>query len=129
MGVLHFDPKDILRENEVGLWMMRIKEDEKRYELHVDETMEKVLASNVKLTSTECYKYWFSKIHPDSVKFVEESLLKMVKGKKSVQVEFSWCHPTLGDVIMRFSGKRVNDSNGMIVLEGYSKIVTNVTGV
>ncbi len=129
MGVLHFDPKDILRENEVGLWMMRIKEECNHYELHIDETMENVLASDIKYTPKECYKYWFSRIHPDFIDFVEESLMKMIQGKKAVQVEFPWLHPTLGDVMMRFSGKRVKDSDGMTVLEGYSKIVTNVTGI
>lgn len=129
MGVLHFDPKDILRENEVGLWMMRIKEEENRYELHVDETMEKIMAVDVKYTPKECYEYWLSKIHPDFFTTVEESLEKMIQSEKAVQVEFPWLHPTLGDVMVRFSGKRVNDADGMIVLEGYYRIITNVTGV
>ena len=128
MGVLHFDPKDILRENEVGLWMMRIKKEENHYELHVDETMEKVMAVDVKYTPKECYEYWLSKIHPDFFNTVEESLEEMIQSKKAVQVEFPWLHPTLGDVMVRFSGKRVNDTDGMIVLEGYYRIVTNVTG-
>lgn len=126
MGVLHFDPKDILRENEVGLWMMRIKEEDNHYELHVDETMENILSSPVKFTPKECYKYLVSGVHPDYIEFVEESISKMIHGKRSVQVEFPWLHPTLGDVMMRFSGKRAKDSDGMIVLEGYSRIVTNV---
>ena len=53
----------------------------------------------------------------------------MVEGRKAVQVEFPWLHPTLGDVMVRFSGKRVNDSDGMVVLEGYCRIVTNVSGI
>lgn len=129
MGVLHFDPKDILRENEVGLWMMRIKEEENRYELHVDETMEKIMAVDVKYTPKECYEYWYSKIHPDFIIPVDECLEKMVESRKAVQVEFPWLHPILGDVMVRFSGKRVNDSDGMVVLEGYCRIVTNVSGV
>lgn len=129
MGVLHFDPKDILRENEVGLWMMRIKEKGNHYELHIDETMENIMASDIKYTPKECYKYWFSRIHPDFISLVEESLSKMIQIGKAVQVEFPWLHPTLGDVMMRFSGKRANDSDGMTVLKGYCKIVTNVAGI
>ena len=67
-----------------------------------------------------------SGVHPDYIEFVEESISKMIQGERSVQVEFPWLHPTLGDVMMRFSGKRAKDSDGMIVLEGYSRIVTNV---
>ena len=43
MGVIHFDPKDVLRENEVGLWMIRINQRDNRYELHTDATMERIL--------------------------------------------------------------------------------------
>ncbi len=128
MGVIHFDPKDILRENEVGLWKMRINTQENRYELHIDETTEKVLALDVKYTPKECYDYWVSKIHPDYLNYVAENMNKMMYGDKAVQIEFPWLHSTLGDVMIRFSGKRVNNSDGMIVLEGYQRIITNLAG-
>ena len=128
MGVLHFDPKDILRENGVGLWVMRLNEETGHHELHVDETMERVLAVDIKYTPRECYDYWMSNIHPEDLSYVQESLSKMIMGKQALQIEFKWKHPGLGDVMVRFSGKRVNDSDGMIVLEGYYRIITNATG-
>ncbi len=126
MGVMYFDPKDILRENEVGLWMIRIKEN--RYELHVDDVMERAMAIDAKYTPKERYEYWYSKIHPDYLKIVDESLEKMIESGKAVQVEFPWLHQTFGDIMVRFSGKRAKDADGMVVLEGYSRIVTNVAG-
>ena len=128
MGVMYFDPKDILRENGVGLWIMRIKEEENRYELHVDETMEQILASNVKYTPKECYDYWVANIHPDYFAYVQENLIKMARGEKAVLIEFPWLHPKFGDVMVHMSGKRVNNADGMIVLEGYYRIMTDVTG-
>lgn len=128
MGVVHFDPKDILRENGVGLWVMRIKEADKHYEFHVDAIMEQVMAVDVKYTPAECYDYWSSKIHPDYVDEVQDSLNKMIRTEKAVQIEFPWMHPNLGNVMVRMSGKRVNNSDGMTVLEGYCRIITDVAG-
>ena len=128
MGVVHFDPKDILRENGVGLWVMRIKEADKHYEFHVDAIMEQVMAVDVKYTPAECYDYWSSKIHPDYVDEVQNSLNKMIRTEKAVQIEFPWMHPNLGNVMVRMSGKRVNNSDGMTVLEGYCRIITDVAG-
>ena len=128
MNILRFDPKEILHENGIGLWVMRIKEEEKRYELHVDETMQWVMASDENYTPRECFDYWISRIHPDYVDHVMEYFGKMIRGEKAVQVEFPWQHTNAGEVRIRFSGKRVEDKDGMVVLEGYCKIITGVTG-
>lgn len=125
MGVLHFDPKDILRENGVGLWVMRLNEVSGYRELHVDETMEKVMAVDAKYTAKECYDYWQSNIHPEDFEYVQKSLSRMITEKKALQIEFQWRHPERGDVMVRFSGKRVNDSDGMTVLEGYYRIIAD----
>ena len=128
MGVVHFDPKDILRENGIGLWLMRIDQSKENHELHVDETMERLMAVDVKYTPRECYDHWNRNIHPDYTDYVKENIEKMIHGDKAVQIEFAWIHPELGDVMVRFSGKRVNNSDGMIVLEGYYRIITDVIG-
>ena len=128
MGVIHFNPKDILRENGVGLWMMRMNKSEKHYELHVDETMERLMAVDMKYTPRECYDYWSTNIHPSYAGYVEENIATMICGEKAVQIEFAWIHPQHGEVMVRFSGKRVNDSDGMIVLEGYYRMITDLIG-
>ena len=127
MGVVHFDPQDILRENEVGLWMMRVSDDWEHGELHMDETMERLLAVDAKYTPKDCYEYWRTNIHPDHCDAVGRCLDEMKLGKNAVQAEFVWRHPD-GDVHVRFSGKRVSDSNGLIVLEGYYRNIPPVTG-
>ena len=53
----------------------------------------------------------------------------MIRGDKALQIEFAWIHPKLGDVMVRFSGKRVQNSDGMVVLEGYYRIIADVIGV
>ncbi len=125
VGVVRFDPKDILRENGVGLWMMRLDTAQKRYELHVDAVMEQLLAVPDKATPTECFDFWYRNIHRDDVEVVKSCFEQMVTSEKAVQIEFVWCHPD-GDVCVRFSGKRVNGSTGMIVLEGYYRNISNI---
>lgn len=125
MGVVNFDPKDILRENEVGLWMMRINCDEDHYEFHIDDIMERLLAVDMKYTPTECFDYWVSNIRKDYSAVVKKALGKMIAGKGAVQAEFVWCHPE-GEVSVRFSGKRVKNSDGKIVLEGYYRNIPNI---
>lgn len=131
MGILHFDPRDILRENEVGLWVIRMKREGKHYELHADETMEMITEMDAKYTPGECYDYFVRRIHPDHITYVLDSMEDMIFGEKAVQIEFPWLHPTHGDVMARFSGKRVktaDDINDMIVLKGYYRIITDVAG-
>ena len=127
MGVIHFDPKDILRENGVGLWMIRIHSKDEHYELHTDATMEQLLAVHVKYTPKECYDYWVDHIHPDYVDYVIEHIQEMLTNPKAVQIEFPWIHPVFGEVKVRFSGKCVKQLDGMSVLEGYYRIITEVT--
>lgn len=127
MSMIHFDPKDILRETGVGLWVIRYHEEDNRYEMHVDETMERVLGIESKLTPKECYEYWYSRIPADELEYIHKSVeAMMVKGRKVVQLEYKWMHPTLGEVVVRSSGRRSADSDGMIVLEGYHRIFSNI---
>ena len=119
MGLIHFDAKDILRKTEVGLWIIRMNEGEGRCEMHVDETMRQILDSSPKYTPQECYEHWHSHIAQDYVEYVQKNVKLMIEGNAIVQLEYPWNHPQLGRVMVRCSGKRVEDMDGMVVLEGY----------
>lgn len=62
MHVIYFNTKDILRETDMGLWIIRINEAEQYHEMHVDETMEEILSVDRKYTPQECYEYWYNRI-------------------------------------------------------------------
>lgn len=128
LGVIYFDPKDALRANEVGLWMMRINQRDNRYELHIDATMEGILSVDKRYTPTETYEFWCTKIHPDYYDYVHENIKEMIIGDNAVQIEFPWLHENLGDVMIRFSGKRVKNIDGMIILQGYCRVIADVIG-
>ena len=128
MGVVHFDPKAVLRENEVGLWMIRINQRDNHYELHADATMERILLIDKKYTPMETYEFWCTKIHPDYCDYVHENIKEMIISDNAVQMEFPWLHANLGDIMIRFSGKRVKNIDGMIILQGYCRVITDVIG-
>ena len=69
-----------------------------------------------------------SDLEREDVKIDFIDIEKMIHGNKAVQIEFTWIHPQSGEVMVRFSGKRVNNSDGMIVLEGYYRMITDVIG-
>ncbi|MBQ7901397.1 MAG: EAL domain-containing protein [Clostridia bacterium] len=128
MGVVRFDPMDILRETNMGLWIIRINQASQVYEMLADETMERIMAVDKKYTPRECYDFWYSRIKPEYVDYVHQNVQLMMDIDKVVQLEYPWIHPTQGEVVVRCNGRRTKDSDGMIVLEGYHRILSNIEG-
>ncbi len=116
MGIIHFDPKDILRENGVGLFVIRMDKNKARYEMHIDETLEEIIKVDRKYTPTECYEHWYNGISESSKAYVDECIDKMSSEKKVLQFEYEW-----RDFSVRSSAKYVKDEDGMVILEGYLK--------
>ncbi len=129
LGVIHFDPTDILRETNVGLWIIRYNNAKDNHELYVDETMEKILGLDKIYTAQETYDFWFSRIADEDKDYVSHNINTMAELDKVVQLQYSWNHPTLGTVELRSTGKRTGDVDGMIVLEGYHRILSNIEEV
>lgn len=128
-GMIYFDPRSILRDNDVGLWIVRIDREKNLYELHADETMLHVLGLSERISPVECYRYWYDRIHSEHIAVVDNSLSVMYHGGKMVQFRYIWKHPTLGDVLVRSSGRRVREENGMVIMEGYHRMLTDVEGI
>ena len=127
-GTIHFEPKNILRANDIGLWIIRIDEKKGRRELHVDTVMERVLGLTEKLSPAECYDYWYSRISPQDKEYVDNSVQMMIYDGKSVQLGYRWNHPVTGEVIVRSSGICTQGDGSLVVLEGYHRILTGVEG-
>lgn len=126
MRVIYFNPKDILRNTDVGLWLIRINESEQRFEMHADDTMERIMAVDKKYTPEECYCFWHDRIKDEYVDYVHKNVNRMMEAGRVVQLQYPWIHPTLGEVIVRCSGRRVEDSDGMITLEGYHRMISDI---
>jgi hypothetical protein len=129
LGVVRFDPTDILRETNMGLWVIRYNSSKGCSELFVDETMERILGLDKIYTSRETYDFWFNRIADEDKEYVSQSMKTMAELDKVVQLRYKWNHPTLGTVEVRSSGRRIEDADGLIVLEGYHRIFSNIEEV
>lgn len=126
MSLIHFDARDILKETDMGLWIIRINEDGTYREMHANETMEYVLGVDKKYTPAECYDFWFSRIDNEYAEYVKNNVNYMMESPHVVQLQYPWNHPTLGKVTVRCSGKRTENTDGMITLKGYHLISSNI---
>ncbi|MBE6966793.1 MAG: hypothetical protein E7441_12280 [Ruminococcaceae bacterium] len=108
--------------------MSRVDEKNNRRELYVDDVMERVLGLTEKVSPSECYDYWYSRISHEDKEYVDHSVNVMIHDGKAVQLGYRWNHPNIGQVTVRSSGIRTSDESGKIMLEGYHRILTGVEG-
>ena len=121
---LHY--RDILQATEVGLWVIRIHPDGSPSEMFADETMKHVLGLRGDPTPQECYQHWYSRINNGYYHYVNLSLEHMLQGEQVVQLQYTWNHPSLGEVMVRCVGVRARSADGELCLEGYHRITSNI---
>lgn len=121
---LHY--QDVLKDTELGLWFIRIDPKSDRRELFADEVMRRVLGLEQELPPEECYQHWYSRIHDGYYQYVNLTVESMVRSGRVVQLEYPWQHPTRGEVMVRCIGIRGADTDGMICLEGYHRIISDM---
>lgn len=124
--LLNFHHRDILSATDLGLWVIRIDKEADRYEMYVDETMRRVLAIEKEYTPEEVYIHWHSRISDGYYNYVHRSVDNMINSGNIVQLQYTWNHPSLGEVQVRCTGIRVEDNDGMICLEGYHRMINSV---
>ena len=121
---LHY--RDVLKDTELGLWFIRIDPQSGRREMFADETMRKVLGIERPMPPKECYEHWYNRIHDGYYQYVNLTVESMIRTGRVVQLEYPWQHPTKGEVMVRCIGIRGADKGGMICLEGYHRIISEV---
>ncbi len=126
MHFIYFNTKNILRDTNLGLWIIRLNPETGVSEMHADETMEQVMGVDRKYTPQECYGFWYSRIREDYLDYVNENVGHMMEADVVVQLQYPWIHPVYGEVMVRCSGRRIEDSDGMITLEGYHRIISDI---
>ena len=125
-ALLTSDYGNILSDIGVGLWIIRIHEESGRREMLADDTMHRVMGAADTLTPEECYQFWYSRINDGYFDYVNQSVSSMIRSNRVVQLEYTWKHPVFGEVVVRCTGLRTEDENGMICLKGYHRIISNI---
>lgn len=122
--VCHYE--DILKVTDLGLWVIRINKEENRYEMFADSTMCRIMDLKGSVTPEECYFHWYDRINDGYYQYVNASVESMIQTRHIVQLEYTWNHPSQGEVTVRCLGIRVEDQNGMICLQGYHRIISDM---
>ena len=102
---------------------MRVIPEEDYMEMYADETMERIMAVERKFTPQEYYDHWFGRIKEEYRDYVLHCADRMIESREVVNLEYTWIHPTQGEVTVRGCGKRVEDADGMIILKGYHRVI------
>ena len=121
-SLITFNPKDLLAEINIGLWVVRNNRKNKQGELFADTTMKKLLGVEKDATPKECYTLWHNRIAPEDKKSVEIMFENMNKNGDLVQCEYSWMHPERGIVKVRSSGRCIEKTDNIIIFEGIHRI-------
>ncbi len=117
---------NILRRMRIGLWITRFTKDKSVCEMYIDSNCAEVFGLDKPLSPEETYKFWKSRICEQCKGYVNYETEQVVYKDKTVQLEYYWNHPKLGVVRVRCVSVRASDSNGMITIKGYHRIVSEI---
>lgn len=116
--------RHILSSMSVGLWTIRMPSDGRPPQMVADETMYRALGAPTSLTPEECYEFWYSRINAGYYSYVHDAVRSMIDTGQQVQLEYTWNHPSFGEVIVQCNGIRVLDDSGTSHLQGYHRILS-----
>ena len=125
-ALLQANHHDIFDTLSVGLWIIRMDKDRKHCEMLADDTMHRVLGISGVPSAEECYQFWYSRINDGYHHYVNQSVESMIQTYRPVQLEYTWKHPQRGEVLVRCTGIRAQDEDGLICLKGYHRIINDL---
>lgn len=118
--------REILRKTRLGVWEICFNEAGTHHEMYVDEMMFEIMGMQGDLTPEECYDHWYSRVNDGYHDYVNMAVENMCHTMEIVQLEYTWNHPEKGEVVVRCLGRRVEDRNGLICLQGYHRIISDM---
>ena len=116
----------ILANAGFGVWHIFL-EDGKAPEMTGNVKMLELLGiSGKELSPNEVYDAWYSRICPEDLESVHNSVDEMLRGKLSENT-YRWCHPQKGIIYVRCGGTMNTGTDKKQVLRGYhSEVTANV---
>ena len=116
--------RDIALDSQLGFWVIETSHEASK-KMYGDEVMYHILGVKEEIVPEQLYDFWFERIHPDYVSYVESATKKMGSGQKT-EVEYPWNHPELGWILVRCGGNLDRESDVSIRIRGYHHIITNI---
>lgn len=116
--------RDIIASANMGTWRIELVEGEQP-RMYVDDTMKMLLGiEGQESTPEETYTAWFSRVKPEAVQSVLDSVAKMEQGYFDENT-YLWMHPSKGERYVRCGGTS-QDIPGGYSLRGYHYDVDDV---
>ena len=119
-----FDPARILSKIGVGLCVLDCDFATQTFDMHPDKMIEQILGMPENLTPIECNKFWFNRIKEGYVGLVKEKLDKLKTATDVIQIIFPWIHPTLGEILLNFSGVRAYGEKDKLTVKAMIRMVS-----
>ena len=126
--LFHFNTKEILSGVHIGLWVIRIDEAGNT-KLFGDAVMHDLLGITEPLTPEECYDHWYSRIKEGHLNAVNAMVSAMKESGEICQSLYPWQHPTEGEIVVRCTGRCIQNENGVVVFEGFHRRITDAKDV
>ena len=124
--VVNNNRESILRRLRIGLWITRFTPDKSKREMFIDANCAASFGLDKPLSSEKNYWFWKNRIAADCSDYVNEMTDIVINEDKVVQLEYYWQHPKLGRVRVRCVSVRASDSDGMITIKGYHRIISDI---
>lgn len=126
--IVNFNPREILSQIDLGLWLVRYNVKSNQGELYADEIMKKLLDIDSECTPTEYYNKWFNNLPASSKDVIEELIKYMIVNNKVAQADFVWNHPERGELNVRCTCRILERNDDYIVFEGFYRNISDMGG-
>ena len=111
------DLQSIIASAGIGTWIIELVEGHKP-RMIVDDTMRELLGiTDNTLTPEQTYNAWHSRIKPEAMPSVNDSVQRMMHGLKDENT-YLWIHPTKGERYVRCGGSAKEIPGGHLI-QGY----------
>lgn len=124
--LLEFNKEDVLKKTRLGLWVIRLNPETGYGEMYGDKVLRLVMGASGSMTPHELYQHWYGRINDGYYEYVNNSVQQMIDSGEITELEYTWNHPEMGEMTVRCLGIRIEDKDGMVCLEGYHRIFSEI---
>ncbi len=118
--------QDLLDALNVGFWTLQVDKKDSNPQMIFDNVMCRLLNISDSSSPEECYQFWISRIRKDAEAMLKHAFQEMSRNNRVVQIEYPWEHAKDGEIILRFSGVLIEDTDAHIKFKGYCRKVNSV---
>ncbi len=126
--IVNFNPREILSQIDLGLWLVKFNLKTGQGELYADEVMKKLLDIDDECTPMEYYDRWFENLTDSSKDVIRDLIKYMMVNNKVAQADFTWKHPERGVLDVRCTCRILERTDEYLEFEGFYRNISDMGG-